>query len=405
MLTEGWDANTVTHILGVRAFGSQLLCEQVVGRGLRRAQLRRRTTRACSSPSTPRSTASRSASCRVAGQGPGPKPPSRSARSGRCRSERTCGSSSRGSSATASRCRPSASRPRSTRRAILAALDRRGATTDRARPDRRRDRRSTSCDLRDQRLQTRSSSRSPSGRSTTTSATRTAPSGRGSSRSCVAHHRDAGSTSACTPYLKDDAFPQMLLLAEYSHAAAERIHRAIVRRHRGREAARADPAPVRADRLDRRRLVRDDQDLLRRRRRATSTCVAAGLRLGGEARRGARGRCPRSSPTSRTRASTSRSRTRYEGRAGNYVPDFLIRLRDDGSTGPDDLLTLVLEVIGRGARRRSRPRSRRPSTCGPPAVNNWGGLGRWAFLEVTDPWDAEQPDPGAVPRQLEAPMA
>jgi type III restriction enzyme len=36
MLTEGWDANNVTQILGVRAFGSQLLCEQVVGRGLRR---------------------------------------------------------------------------------------------------------------------------------------------------------------------------------------------------------------------------------------------------------------------------------------------------------------------------------------------------------------------------------
>ena len=36
MLTEGWDTNTVTHILGVRAFGTQLLCEQVVGRGLRR---------------------------------------------------------------------------------------------------------------------------------------------------------------------------------------------------------------------------------------------------------------------------------------------------------------------------------------------------------------------------------
>lgn len=36
MLTEGWSANNVTHILGVRAFGSQLLCEQVVGRGLRR---------------------------------------------------------------------------------------------------------------------------------------------------------------------------------------------------------------------------------------------------------------------------------------------------------------------------------------------------------------------------------
>lgn len=36
MLSEGWDANTVTHILGLRAFSSQLLCEQVIGRGLRR---------------------------------------------------------------------------------------------------------------------------------------------------------------------------------------------------------------------------------------------------------------------------------------------------------------------------------------------------------------------------------
>ena len=36
MLTEGWDANTVTHILGVRAFSTQLLCEQVIGRALRR---------------------------------------------------------------------------------------------------------------------------------------------------------------------------------------------------------------------------------------------------------------------------------------------------------------------------------------------------------------------------------
>jgi type III restriction enzyme len=36
MLSEGWDARTVTHIMGLRAFTSQLLCEQVVGRGLRR---------------------------------------------------------------------------------------------------------------------------------------------------------------------------------------------------------------------------------------------------------------------------------------------------------------------------------------------------------------------------------
>ena len=41
MLTEGWDANNVTHILGVRAFGTQLLCEQVVGRALRRINYER----------------------------------------------------------------------------------------------------------------------------------------------------------------------------------------------------------------------------------------------------------------------------------------------------------------------------------------------------------------------------
>jgi type III restriction enzyme len=38
MLTEGWDCNTVTHIVGLRPFMSQLLCEQVVGRALRRTR-------------------------------------------------------------------------------------------------------------------------------------------------------------------------------------------------------------------------------------------------------------------------------------------------------------------------------------------------------------------------------
>src|ERR1035437_2553251 len=36
MLTQGWGANSVTHVGGVRAFGTQLLCEQVIGRALRR---------------------------------------------------------------------------------------------------------------------------------------------------------------------------------------------------------------------------------------------------------------------------------------------------------------------------------------------------------------------------------
>lgn len=77
----------------------------------------------------------------------------------------------------------------------------------------------------------------------------------------------------------------------------------------------------------------------------------------------------------------------YEGRAANYVPDFLIRLRDGVSTGGDDLLTLVLEVTGE-AKKEKQAKVATAEHLWIPAVNNWGGAGRWAFLEVTDPWDA-----------------
>jgi type III restriction enzyme len=60
MLTEGWDANTVTHVLGVRAFGTQLLCEQVIGRALRRPSRPARPSR--SGPCVPTAIPSKSAS-------------------------------------------------------------------------------------------------------------------------------------------------------------------------------------------------------------------------------------------------------------------------------------------------------------------------------------------------------
>ena len=56
----------------------------------------------------------------------------------------------------------------------------------------------------------------------------------------------------------------------------------------------------------------------------------------------------------------------------------------------------------RGDRRapegQGRRRSRRRANHWVPAVNNHGGFGRWAFLEVTDPWDAEEPDPRVARR-------
>lgn len=78
----------------------------------------------------------------------------------------------------------------------------------------------------------------------------------------------------------------------------------------------------------------------------------------------------------------------FEGRAGNYMPDFLIQIRDAASTGPDDLLTLVLEVTGE-AKKEKQAKVAAAEHLWVEAVNNWRGAGRWAFQEIVDPWDAE----------------
>jgi type III restriction enzyme len=73
----------------------------------------------------------------------------------------------------------------------------------------------------------------------------------------------------------------------------------------------------------------------------------------------------------------------FEGSPLNYVPDYLIRL-DDGGTEP---LTLILEVTGE-QKKAKRAKAEAARDLWVPAVNNDGRFGRWAFLEVTDPWDA-----------------
>jgi type III restriction enzyme len=74
------------------------------------------------------------------------------------------------------------------------------------------------------------------------------------------------------------------------------------------------------------------------------------------------------------------------GEEKNYIPDFIICI-DDGH-GPDDLLHLLLEVTGEKKREKAAKVST-ARTLWVPAVNNHGGYGRWAFLEIADPWDAQ----------------
>ena len=73
------------------------------------------------------------------------------------------------------------------------------------------------------------------------------------------------------------------------------------------------------------------------------------------------------------------------GEQKNYVPDFVVRVNDGQ---PDDPLNLILEVSGE-ARKDKAAKTATTRSLWIPAVNNHGGLGRWAFIEITDPWDAE----------------
>ena len=65
------------------------------------------------------------------------------------------------------------------------------------------------------------------------------------------------------------------------------------------------------------------------------------------------------------------------------MPDFIVRLND----GREDPLNLLVEVTGE----RKKDKAAKVSAARNlwvPAVNNHGGFGRWAFLEIADPWDA-----------------
>ncbi len=189
-----------------------------------------------------------------------------------------------------------------------------------------------------------------------------------------------------TPYLKDGAFPQMLLFAEYSHAAADRLHRAIVAGTRGEK--RLVPT------LRAYEPIGSTDDV---RFETTKTCyetTKSHLNLvpedsGWESKLAdVLEHMPEVVAYAKNQGLNLKIPYTYEGRAANYVPDFLIRFRDPASTGPDDLLTLVLEVTGE-AKKEKQAKVATAEHLWTVAVNNWGGLGRWAFLEVTDPWDAE----------------
>ena len=78
----------------------------------------------------------------------------------------------------------------------------------------------------------------------------------------------------------------------------------------------------------------------------------------------------------------------HNGVSRHYVPDFIARIRKPGGASGDNLLNLILETSGM----RREDKVQKVNTVNNmwvPAVNNAGEFGEWAFLELTDPWDMQ----------------
>ncbi len=375
MLTEGWDANTVTHVLGVRAFGTQLLCEQVVGRALRRASydptpdgmFEAEYAEVLGVPFT-----------FLAATRPGAVRPPKPLQTVRALPER-------------SRLRiefphVTGYRYEMPAERLSAAFDERSVLelSTREVPTHTQldpivgEMNLLELPLEQQRL------------NTVVFAV--------AKRTLDTYFRDEGGgerpwlfpqlaaitrrwlAECVVPYVGDGAYPQLLLLAEWSHAAAERVHRAIVMGTPGEK--RLVPILRPYDPVG-----STDDVYFETTRTCFDTAKSHVNRVaqdsGWETELAAKLEAmPEVVAYAKNQGLNLKIPYTFEGRAANYVPDFLIRLRDPRSTGEDDLLTLVLEVSGE-AKKEKLAKVAAAADLWVPAVNAWGGLGRWAFLEVT----------------------
>jgi type III restriction enzyme len=381
MLTEGWDANTVTHILGVRAFGTQLLCEQVVGRGLRRmsyavnadGRFDPQYAEVYGVPFSFIPTAGSAATPR-----PGPAPTRVRALQERVASEITFprligyryevpderlsaefGPEARMALSTADV-------PTKTEMASVVGESEMHSLYG----------------LKDRRVQEIDFKLA--------------------SRLLERYFRDdAGNTKPWQfPALlaiarrwrlecltcKDNAFPQMILLTQLADEAVGKIYQSIVASrpegHTLRPILRAFD-PVGSTRYVDFDTTRDvyptdprkchieyavlDSDWEAKMAQALEemdevVAYAKNLNLG--------------------------FTIPYiiDGEEHAYYPDYLVRVED--GHGKEDLLNLIVEVSGE-ARKDKAAKTATARTLWIPAVNRHGGFGRWAFLEITDPWDAK----------------
>ena len=381
MLTEGWDANTVTHILGVRAFGTQLLCEQVVGRGLRRMSYAT-NDQGLFDPEYAEVYGVPFSFIPSAGSAVDPKPGPMPTRVRALEDRSACEITfprvmgyrydlpgerlDAAFNAEAQMALSTLELPTKTEMASIIGESQFHTLYG------LQDKREQEIDFRLASLTLEKYFRDDEGSSRPWLFPQLLNIARRWRLECV----------TC----KDNAFPQMLLIAEFAHEAVDRIYRSIVTSAGGAKTLKPILRPY--DAVGSTRYV--DFDTTRSVYTTDRTkCHVSHVVL--------------DSSWEAKMAETLEEMDEVvcyvknqnlgftipytlDGEEHGYLPDYIVRL-DDGH-GRDDLLNLILEVSGE-ARKDKAAKTATARNLWVPAINNHGGYGRWAFLEITDPWDAK----------------
>lgn len=185
--------------------------------------------------------------------------------------------------------------------------------------------------------------------------------------------------------IKDNTFPQLLLLIEFAHDAADRIYKAIVQSNDGEKALKPILQPY--DTLGSTRYV--DFDTTRpvyatRADKCHISHVVADTDSWEQKMAEALEDMPEVIRYVKNHNLSFTIPYTLDAEEKNYTPDFIVHL-NDGEEAP---LNLIIEVTGEKKKDKAA-KVATAKTLWVPAVNNHGGFGRWAFLEINDPWDAK----------------
>jgi len=396
MLTEGWDATTVTHILGVRAFGTQLLCEQVVGRGLRRRSYAPNQQGAFD-PEYAEVYGVPFSFIPCSGSSPEPKPGPQPTRVRALEERIACEITFPRLMGYRYDLPVQKLTARFTDDSRLVLSTEQVPTWTENAPIVGESTIHTLDDLKKRRLQEVAFLLAK-----LTLEKYFRSDGTHKAKRETEHKFDSEVQAWLFPQVlaitrqwlsecvvcKDNTFPQMLLLIERAHDASDRIYQAIVHASEGEKALKPILFPY--DTVGSTRYV--DFDTTRptyrtRQDRCHVSHVVADT--GSWEQKMAQTLEEMGEVICYVKNQNLGFKIPYtlNGEQGNYEPDFIAHV--DDSHGRDDLLNLIIEVTGE----RKKDKEAKVATARllwVPAVNNHGGFGRWAFVEIDDPWDAKK---------------